>query len=55
MALPLPHRPRELRLAWSLWRRAKCWQARVSHYRRQAAAWQLGLKSNVAILGQLRL
>jgi hypothetical protein len=33
VALPLPHRPRELKLVWSLWRRAKRWQARVSHFR----------------------
>jgi hypothetical protein len=38
-----------------LWRRAKRWQARVSHFRRQAAAWQLRLKSNVGIPAQLRL
>jgi hypothetical protein len=38
IALPLPYRSRELRLAWSLWRRAKRLQARHSHYRRQMAA-----------------
>ena len=34
VALPLPPRSPELRLAWSNWRRAKRLQARRSHYRR---------------------
>jgi hypothetical protein len=51
----LPDRPRELRLAWSLWRRAKRWQARISHSRRQANAWRLRLKPNAAEPAQLRL
>jgi len=55
VALPLPDRPRELRLAWSLWRRAKRWQARISHSRRQANAWRLRLKPNAAEPAQLRL
>jgi len=55
VALPLPYRPRELRLAWSLWRRAKRWQARLSHSRRQANAWRLRLNSNAGIPAQLRL
>jgi hypothetical protein len=33
IALPLPDRAARERLAWSLWRRAKCWQARRSHFR----------------------
>jgi hypothetical protein len=55
VALPLPHRTREFRLAWSLWRRAKRWQARVSHTRRQANAWRLHLKPNAAQPAELRL
>lgn len=55
VALPLPHRKRELRLAWSLWRRTKRWQARLSHSRRQATAWRLRLKSNAGIPAELRL
>ena len=35
IALPLPPRSIELRLAWSRWRRAKRQQARRSHYRRK--------------------
>uniref|UniRef100_A0A540V842 Uncharacterized protein n=1 Tax=Litorilinea aerophila TaxID=1204385 RepID=A0A540V842_9CHLR len=34
IALPLPPRSPELRLAWSLWRRAKRLLARLSHRRR---------------------
>jgi len=34
IALPLPARSAELRLAWSYWRRAKRLQVRRSHYRR---------------------
>ena len=30
VALPLPYRSRELRLAWSLYRRAKRWQATIA-------------------------
>ena len=55
VALPLPYRPRELWLAWSLWRRAKRWQARLSHFRRQANAWRLRLISGAGIPAQLRL
>jgi len=55
VALPLPYRPRELRLAWSLWRRAKRWQARLSHSRRQANAWRLRLHPGAGIPAQLRL
>lgn len=44
VALPLPDRSRELRLAWSRWRRAKRLQARRSHYRRQAMVWRLALR-----------
>ncbi|TET49125.1 MAG: hypothetical protein E3J64_10120 [Anaerolineales bacterium] len=55
VALPLPYRPPELRLAWSLWRRAKRWQARLSHSRRQANAWRLGSKPSAGISAQLRL
>ena len=39
IALPLPPRSRELRLAWSYWRRAKRQQARRSHYRRRGMRW----------------
>jgi hypothetical protein len=55
VALPLPERPPELRLAWSLWRRAKRWLARLSHARRQATAWRLHLAPNAGSLAQLRL
>ena len=55
VALPLPYRSRELRLAWSLWRRAKRWQARLSHSRRQATAWRLRLKPNAGTPAKLRL
>ena len=55
VALPLPYRSRELRLAWSLYRRAKRWQARQSHFRRQATAWQLRLKPGASIPAKLRL
>jgi hypothetical protein len=51
----LPYRSRELRLAWSLWRRAKRWQARLSHWRRQATAWRLRLKPTAGSPAQLRL
>ena len=43
VALPLPYRSREQRLAWSHWRRAKRLQARRSHYRRQTGAWYAAL------------
>jgi hypothetical protein len=46
VALPLPYRSRELRLAWSLWRRAKRRQACISHAR---------LKPNTATPAQLPL
>ncbi|MYA21550.1 MAG: hypothetical protein F4Z30_01625 [Gemmatimonadetes bacterium] len=36
IALPLPARSPPLRLAWSLWRRAKRLQARQCHYRRRS-------------------
>jgi SRSO17 transposase len=39
VALPLPPRSPELRLAWSRWRRARRQQARRSHYRRRDAIW----------------
>lgn len=55
LALPLPDRPPALRLAWSLWRRAKRWLARHSHTRRQASAWRLRLKPDTAARAQLRL
>ena len=35
VAMPLPPRSVELRLAWSRWRRARRQQARRSHYRRR--------------------
>ena len=35
IALPLPPRSIEMRLAWSRWRRTKQQQARRSHYRRK--------------------
>src|SRR5260370_7465734 len=35
IALPLPVRSPEVRLAWSLFRRRKRWGARQSHYRRR--------------------
>jgi hypothetical protein len=35
VALPMPARSVELRLAWSDWRRARRLQARRSHYRRR--------------------
>jgi len=55
IALPLPYRSQELRLAWSLWRRAKRLQARHSHYRRQMAAWRLALHEKRRQLKNLRL
>jgi hypothetical protein len=55
VALPLPYRTRDARLAWSRWRRAKRWQARLSHSRRQATAWRLRLKSNAGSPAELRL
>jgi hypothetical protein len=55
VALPLPHRTRESRLAWSLWRRAKRWQARISHARRQMTAWRLRVTPNAGIPEELRL
>ena len=55
VALPLSHRPRELRLFWSRWRQAKRWQARRSHARRQANAWWLRLEPGAGIPAQLRL
>jgi hypothetical protein len=36
VALPLPSRSPELRLAWSDWRRARRFRVRRSHYRRRA-------------------
>ena len=33
IASPLPNRSSREQLAWSLWRRARCWQAKRSHYR----------------------
>ena len=55
VALPLPYRSRELRLAWSLWRRAKRLQARRSHYRRQATAWQRALIRKGSSPAKIRL
>jgi hypothetical protein len=47
IALPLPPRSPELRLAWSQWRRARRQQARRSHYRRRGASWpQDGIHRN---------
>ena len=47
VALPLPPRSPELRLAWSQWRRARRQQARRSHYRRRGAIWpETGLHRN---------
>ena len=47
VALPLPPRSPELRLAWSRWRRAKRQQARRSHYRRRGAQWpETGIHRN---------
>ena len=43
VALPLPSRSVELRLAWSRWRRTKRLQARRSHYRRRGAHYPLRL------------
>ena len=39
IALPLPPRSHELRLAWSRWRWTERQQARHSHYRRRGAHW----------------
>jgi hypothetical protein len=40
VALPLPPQSHELKIAWSLFRRAKRQQARRSHYRRRTKrAW----------------
>ena len=39
VALPLPARSPELRLAWSIWRRWKRQLARRSHYRRNGMPW----------------
>ncbi len=39
VALPLPPRSPELRLAWSQWRRTRRLQARRSHYRRRGFEW----------------
>lgn len=36
IALPLPDRATRERLAWSLWRRAPCWQAQRSHDRHRS-------------------
>jgi hypothetical protein len=33
VALPLPERGVRERLAWSYWRRRKCYRARLCHYR----------------------
>jgi len=55
VALPLPYRSRELRLAWSLWRRAKRLQARRSHYRHQTTAWQRALAGKASRPTNLRL
>ncbi len=55
VALPLPYRSREQRLAWSQYRRAKRWQARLSHARRQATAWRRHLKPKAGVPAQLRL
>jgi len=55
VALPLPYRARELRLAWSLWRRAKRMQARRSHYRQQATAWRLAMAHKASRQANLRL
>jgi len=47
VALPLPPRSPELRLAWSRWRRAKRQQARRSHYRRRGIPWpETGIHRN---------
>jgi hypothetical protein len=55
VALPFPYRSREQRIAWSLYRRAKRWQARQSHFRRQATVWRLHLKPETSIPAKLRL
>jgi hypothetical protein len=55
VALPLPYRSQELRLAWSLWRRAKRFQARRSHYRHQATAWQRALLRKASSPTKMRL
>jgi hypothetical protein len=39
IALLVPPRSPELRLAWSRWRRARRKQARRSHYRRRGVPW----------------
>jgi hypothetical protein len=36
IALPLPERSSRERLAWSLWRRAQCWQAQRCPYRHRS-------------------
>ena len=46
VALPLPPRSPELRLAWSQWRRARRLQARRSHYRRRGLEWPPRSKVN---------
>jgi hypothetical protein len=47
VALPLPPRSPQLRLAWSRWRRAKRQQARRSHYKRRGADWpETGIHRN---------
>jgi len=55
VALPLPYRTQESWLAWLEWRRAKRWQARLSHSRRQATAWRLRLNPNAGTPAELRL
>ncbi len=45
IALPLPPRSTELRLAWSHWRRTKRQQARRSHYRRKGYTMPLHNRS----------
>jgi len=36
VALPLPERGIRERLAWSYWRRRKCYRARLCHYRHRS-------------------
>jgi hypothetical protein len=36
VALPLPERGVRERLAWSYWRRRKCYRARACHYRHRS-------------------
>ena len=55
IALPRLERSRELRLAWSLWRRAKRLQARHSHARRQTQAWRLALRHKGKLTTKRRL